>query len=259
MVRPVQPSSRMPRFARLLSCAGLALAGCAEDGAAQVSGQTTAWVAPLPAPIQLSWWKAGSDCLSVTYGCEAFEPFAISAMTCDGCDVVLWGPAGFSPATPAELSTFRGDAFTVYAVPRAIGAISFNADLESISGAQQTVTFAGTGARVTAMTATCMQTHSSDGQTVPCGATRGATDEIALTVRTTTTGLGDVALADLLLDASAGDPLESALPAMSPDFANWQGDVSIIDPKSTALKETLTWTVGGATLTATVAIPALAN
>ena len=246
----------MSRVVRLISCAGLALAGCTDDGAAQVSGQTTAWVAPIPAPIQLSWLKPGSDCLPVAYGCQEYVPFSISAATCDGCDVLMWSPAGFSPITAAELSTFRDETFTVYASARTTGAISFSADLESISGTHQTVTFSGTGDRVTAMTATCMQTRYSDGQTVPCGASRAWNDDIAIAVGTTAAGLGALPLSDLLLDG--GDLLDAALPTMSPDAASWGWGSTWVDPTTTALAETLRWTVGDTTLTATVTIPPLA-
>lgn len=227
-----------------------------------MSGQAT-WVAPLPAPIQMAWWRRGSDCRPLDLSCAELSPFAISAMSCDNCDLVLPGSAGFTPVTPDDLSTVRDAPFVVYAMPRVLGPISFTAELASTAGVNQTVTYAGTGDRVTALTATCMQTRGSDGQTAPCGATRASTDTIALAVSVTTAGRGEQRLTDLLGDiATAGGNLlvmESALPTMSPDAATWDWGNASLPATTTATAETLRWTVGAATLTATVAIPPVAN
>jgi hypothetical protein len=244
----------------MFTCCGFALAGCTttDEGAAQATVSDSLWVAPFASPIDMAWMTSSSDCLPEGSTCYEYVPFRVTSIRCDGCDVGLLDGSTLVPTTPNQPTRIIDEILTVYAIPNTIGAVTFSADLESTFGARRTVTLDADADRVNTISTECVQTRYVDDVTGPCGATRKWNDEVVVTLSATTEVHGVTPITPTWIPAT--------LPTMSPDAANWGGSLgknvamgAMVPPNSTALSETLSWTVSGQTLTSTVTIPPLAK
>jgi hypothetical protein len=273
---------RILHLARMLglvtATASLAAAcGASDTGAAGAtlpgvtSGSAGTWIAPFPSPVELGWMKGSTDCGFGETECEQFVPFFIASVTCDDCTVLAEAPTSFSfvpfvPGTATDPPFYEPT--LIYVVPQSAGPAKLHATLQSIDGDTQTVEADGDGDVVTGLVASCEQIAYTDPDpyqapvehATPCGPRLSIGADAVIWLHYTLQTLGTVDLDQMFQGTLGGtiggfEDYANLLPTMEPDAASWQGFGETLLPQHAASLETLTLTVNGAPLTATVAVP----